>query len=65
MKKQSITISVPNNTTKEEIKEIRQLFKNDELTKSYKLNIFISGEGDIKKCLANVLIEKIRNLKLC
>jgi hypothetical protein len=34
------------------------------LSKSYKLNIFISGEGDIKKCLVDVLIEKIRNLKL-
>jgi hypothetical protein len=65
MKKQSITISVPNNTSKEEIKEIRQLFQNDELSKSYKLNIFISGEGDMKKCLVDVLIEKIRNLKLC
>lgn len=63
MKKESITISVPSNITKEEIKEIRQLFQKDELSKSYKLNILVSGEEDIKAVLGNVLIEKIRNLK--
>lgn len=60
MKKQLITISVPNNTTKEEIKEIRQLFKNDELSKSYKLNILISGEQDMRSVLADFLIERVR-----
>ena len=60
MKKTSITISVPNNVTKEEIQEIRQLFQNDELSKLYKLNIFISGEEDMKSVLADFLLERVR-----
>lgn len=42
-KKGNITISVPNNTTTEEIKNIRQEFKKSELSKEYRLNIIISG----------------------
>lgn len=60
MKKQSITISVPNNITKEEIKEIRQLFQCDELSKSYKLNILISGDQDMKSVLADLFLERLR-----
>jgi len=63
MKKGSITISVPNNITLEKIKEIRKQFRNDELSKDYRLNILISGEEDMKVVLGGVLIEKIRNLK--
>lgn len=63
MKKGSITISVPNDITLEEIKEIRKQFRNDELYKNYRLNILVSGEEDIKSILGNVLIERIRNLK--
>lgn len=60
MKKTFITISVPNNITKEEIKEIRQLFQNDELSKSYKLNILISGEEEMKSVLSDFLLERLR-----
>lgn len=42
-KKGSITISVPNDTTTEEIKNIRQEFNKSELAKEYRLNIIISG----------------------
>ena len=41
--KGNITISVPNNTTQEEIKKIRQEFNESELSKEYRLNIIISG----------------------
>lgn len=44
--KSSITISVPNNTTAEEIKNIRQEFNASELSKEYRLNIIISGCAD-------------------
>ena len=60
MKKESITISVPNNITKEEIKVIRQLFQNDKLSKSYKLNILISGEYEMKSVLADFLLERLK-----
>lgn len=59
MKKQSITISVPNNTTLEEIKEIRQLF-NEQYGIEYKLNILISGEENMKSVLADFLLERLR-----
>ena len=42
-KKGNITISVPNDTTAEEIKNIRQEFNKSELSKEYRLNIIISG----------------------
>ena len=42
-KKGNITISVPNDTTAEEIKNIRQEFNESELSKEYRLNIIISG----------------------
>lgn len=60
MKKQSITISAPNDITKEEIKEIRKLFQDDELSKSYRLNILISGEEDMKSVLSDFLLERLR-----
>lgn len=44
--KSSITISVPNGTTEEEIKNIRQEFNASELSKEYRLNIIISGCAD-------------------
>ena len=44
--KSSITISVPNSTTAEEIKNIRQEFNASELSKEYRLNIIISGCAD-------------------
>jgi hypothetical protein len=57
MKKQSITISVPNNITQDEIKEIRQLF-NEQHGSEYKLNILISGHQDMKTVLKNIIITK-------
>ena len=42
-KKGSITISVPNDITADEIKNIRQEFNNSELSKEYRLNIIASG----------------------
>lgn len=45
-KKGNITISVPNNTTEEEIKNIRQEFNKNELSKEYRLNIIISGYAE-------------------
>jgi hypothetical protein len=57
MKKQSITISVPNNITLEEIKEIRQLF-NEQHGDEYKLNILISGNQDMKTVLKNIITAK-------
>ena len=41
--KGNITISVSNDTTTEEIKNIRQEFNKSELSKEYRLNIIISG----------------------
>lgn len=57
MKKQSITISVPNNITLEEIKEIRQLFSK-QYGAEYKLNILISGNQDMKTVLKNIITAK-------
>lgn len=56
----SITISVPNNITVEELNGIRQQFKRGKYSKEYKLNILISGTEDMKKNLSAFLIAKIR-----
>lgn len=53
MKKDTITISINKPITNEEIKEIRELFKQDELYKGYKLNIIISGNDNLKDNLQN------------
>jgi hypothetical protein len=60
MSKGTITISVPNGTTHEEIKQIRNEYKQSEHYKDYKLNIIISGEDDIKKALSRFLAERIK-----
>ena len=52
MHKGIISLFVDKNTTKEEIKKIRDGFKSDE----YILNIIISGSGDFKDDLKNFLI---------
>ena len=44
--KGNITISVPNDTTSEEIKNIRKEFNESELSKEYRLNIIVSGHAD-------------------
>lgn len=45
-KKGNITISVPNNTTEEDIKHIRQEFNKSDMSKEYRLNIIISGSKE-------------------
>lgn len=45
-KKGNITISVPNNTTEEDIKHIRQEFNKTDMSKEYRLNIIISGSKE-------------------
>lgn len=60
MSKGTITISVPNNTTHEEIKQIRNEYKQSEYYKDYKLNIIVSGEDDVKKALSRFLAERIK-----
>lgn len=59
MKKQSITISVPNNITQEEIKEIRQLFKNNLKYKEFRLNIIVSGYHNFQQNLTEFLKARI------
>ena len=59
MKKQSITISVPNNITQEEIKEIRQLFKNNLKYKEFRLNIIVSGYHNFQQNLTEFLKVRI------
>jgi hypothetical protein len=44
--KSYITISMPNDTTQEEIKNIRRQFQESEYAKDYVLNIIISGHED-------------------
>lgn len=53
MNKGIVSLFVDKNTTKEEIKKIRDEFKSDE----YILNIVISGNGDFKNDLKNFLIQ--------
>ena len=57
MKKQTITISLPNNATQNEIKEIRQIF-SEQYGTEYKLNILISGNQDMKTVLKNIITSK-------
>lgn len=59
-RKSYITISVPNNTTQEEIKNIRRQFQESEYAKDYRLNILVSGNEDIKTTLSNIILEEIR-----
>ena len=44
--KGNITISVPNNIKKEELKTMRQEFNQSEMAKDYRLNIIISGYAE-------------------
>lgn len=57
MKKQSITISVPNNITQDDIKEIRNIFK-EQYGRECKLNILVSGNQDMKNVLKNIITTK-------
>lgn len=61
-KKCIITISVPNNTTQDEIKEIRRIFNEQYMTTEYKLHILVSGDGDISTILKNIIVSKFNLL---
>jgi protein involved in ribonucleotide reduction len=50
-----ITITVANNTTKEEMNEIRQLLKKDNKYKDYTLNIIVSGNENFQNNLYNFI----------
>lgn len=60
MDKGIITIGVDKNTTQDEIKEIRNQFKDQ----NYKLNILVSGEEEMKLSLGSFLAERLK-LKYC
>ena len=61
MDKRIITIGVGNDTTQEEIKEIRKQFKESEYYKDYRLVIIVSGKDDIKNNLKDLLLSKIQS----
>ena len=50
-----ITISVNKDITQEEINEIRRIFKQDEQSVDYKLNIIVSGSGKFKENLKDFI----------
>ena len=50
MDKRTITISMPKESTKEQIDTIRNKYKNQ-----YKVNIIISGKGDAHEIIKNFL----------
>ena len=58
--KGNITISVPNNITKEEIKKIRQEFNESELLKEYRLNIIVSGCAEPIENLGAFLVSYVK-----
>lgn len=60
-KKQSITISIPDNITQEEIREIRRIF-NDQYGENYKLNILIGGKEDMTNVLKNIIVAKFKSI---
>lgn len=55
MDKGSITISVGNNITKEELAEIRATFKQNDKYKNYTLNIIVCGNDNFKENLKNFM----------
>ena len=60
MEKGNITISVPNNITADNLKEIRQQFKNTPESQYYRLNIIISGNKELKFVIKDVLLSQIK-----
>lgn len=61
MDKRTITISVDKDITQEEINEIRRRFKESKYYTSYRLNIIISGNDDIKENLSAFLISRLKS----
>ena len=54
MKKPTIIISMPKNSTKEEIASVRKHY-----SEQYKVHIIISGNEDAKEVMKNFLMEGI------
>ena len=54
MKKPTIIISMPKNSTKEDISNVRKHYSNQ-----YKVHIVISGNEDQKEVMKNFLMEGI------
>ena len=61
MDKRTITIYVNNNTTQNEIKDIRNEFKKNEHYANYRLNIVVSGNNDMKTVLKEFLLSLIKS----
>ena len=61
MDKQIITISVNKDITKEEIDEIRKIFKQNEKHKNCTLNIIVCGNNDFKENLKNFIKAGIKS----
>lgn len=61
MEKGSITISVGCDTTNEEIKELRDLFKQSEEYKNYRLNVIKCGNNNFKEDLKNFIKAGIKS----
>ena len=61
MDKRIVTIYVNNNTTQNEITDIRNEFKKSEYYKKYRLNIIVSGNSDMKKTLEKFLLSIIKS----
>lgn len=59
MDKGIITICVDNSTTEDEIRGIRDEFSKDELSKTYKLNMLVSGTGCLKENIRNIIMAKV------
>ena len=55
MDKQIVTISVNKDITKEEIDEIRRIFKENESHQNCILNIIVCGKNDFKENLKNFI----------
>ena len=61
MEKGSITISVGDDTTDEEIQELRDLFKQNDEYKNYVLNIIKCGNNNFKEDLKNFIKAGIKS----
>ena len=61
MDKRTITIYVDNNTTQNEIKNIRNKFKQSEYYQNYRLNIIVSGNQEMRTVLEQFLLSIIKS----
>lgn len=61
MDKRTITIYVDNNTTQNEIKNIRSKFKQSKYYQNYRLNIIVSGNQEMRTVLEQFLLSIIKS----